>query len=247
MKADKFFEILGDVDENKVAEADRLAAKPARPRWRRWAALAACLALVLAGAVFTRYAPKPVGGGGGVGAPNGAWPEGIDPIVASVAVFPKDTYTIYDVEDATITELTEAEACAFDPLGAYLPKELPEGWSFDHAMLYDTTMYDGTKYYMLRVEYFKPNGLTEPSIIDGETGEEMGGGPDGDHFLLFPTNYDPGAKYKAFDAGKITVRDIEKKDGSVFHVSYGDIYMGISSYNHVSAEDLLAMIQANLD
>ncbi len=246
MKAEKLFEVLGDVDENKVAEADRLAAKPARPRWRRWAALAACLALVLAGAVFTQF-PKPVSGGGGVGAPNGGWPEGIDPIVASVAVFPKDTATIYDVEDAITTELTEEDAYGFEPLGAYLPKELPEGWSLDHAMLYDTTMKDGTKYYMLRVEYFKPNGLIEPSIIDGETGEEMGGGPDGDHFLLFPTNYDPGAKYKALDAGKITVQDIEKKGGSVFHVSYGDTYMGISTYDHISAEDILAIIQANLD
>lgn len=247
MKADKFFEVLGDVDENKVAEADRLAAKPARPRWRRWAALAACLTLVLAGAVFTRYAPKPVGGGGGIGAPNGAWPEGIDPIMASVAVFPEDIYTIYDVEDATITELTEAEACAFEPLGSYLPKELPDGYSLYDATLYDTTMKDGTKYYMLRVVYSKGDETDVPAAIDGDTGEVIRSGTGKEPFILFPMNYKPAVKGKIFDADKITARDIEKKDGGVFHVSYGDVYMGISPYSYVSAEDILAMIQASLN
>lgn len=126
MTADKLFEALGEVSEDKVAQAEEY--KPARLRWRRWAAIAACLTLVLAGVLFTRYFPKPVSGG--IGAPNGTWPEGVDPIVASVAVFPKDQYTIYDVEDATTTSLTEEEAYAFEPLGDYLPTELPEGYYF---------------------------------------------------------------------------------------------------------------------
>lgn len=179
------------------------------------------------------------------GTPNGGWPEGIDPIVASVAVFPGDQYTIYDVEDATITSLTQEEAYAFEPLGAYLPMELPEGYSFYNATLYETTMKDGTKFYMLRTGYSKGSQPDLPAVIDGETGESIVSGTGNEPFILFPMNYKPDVK-GIFDAGKITVRDIEKKGGSVFHVSYGDIYMGISPYHYVSAEDFLTMIQANL-
>ena len=243
MTAAQFFEVLGGVAEDKVARAEEY--KPARPRWRRWAAAAACLALVLAGTLFTRYFPKPVSGGG-IGAPNGAWPEGVDPVTASVAVYPKDRYTIYDVEDATTTSLTEEEAYAFEPLGDYLPAELPEGYSFYNATLYETTMKDGTKYYMLRTGYSKGNRSDAPAVIDGNTGEPIASGTGSEPFILFPMNYKPDTKLKIFDADTITARDIEKQGGSVFHVSYGDIYMGISPYNYVSAEDFLAMIQANL-
>lgn len=247
MTAEKFFEVLGDVDENKVAEAEELAAKPARPRWRRWAALAACLTLVLAGTLFTRYFPKPVSGGGGIGQPNGGWPEGVDPIVASVAVYPKGQYTIYDVEDATTTKLTQEEAYAFEPLGDYLPTELPEGYSFYNATLYETTMKDGTKFYMLRTGYSKGPVQDRPELIDGNTGEPIVSGTGNEPFILFPMNYKPEVKGKIFDAEKITVRDIEKQGGSVFHVSYGDVYMGIEPFDYVSAEDFLAMIRANLN
>lgn len=244
MTADKLFEVLGDVSEDKVAQAEEYT--PARPRWRRWAALVACLTLVLAGAIFTGRFPKPVSGGGQIGQPNGAWPEGVDPIVASVAVYPEGQYTIYDVEDATTTKLTQEEAYAFEPLGAYLPLELPEGYSFYNATLYETTMKDGTKFYMLRTGYSKGSGPNISPAIDGETGEPIVSGTGNEPFILFPMNYKPEVRGKIFDAGEITARDIEKKGGSVFHVSYGDVYMGISPYSYVSAEDFLTMIQANI-
>ena len=246
MTAEKFFEVLGDVDENKVAEAEELTAKPARSRWRRRAALAACLTLVLAGVIFTGRFPKPVSGGGGIGEPSGAWPEGVDPITASVAVYPRDQYTIYDVEDAAITSLTQEEAYAFEPLGDYLPRELPEGYSFYNATLYETTMKDGTKFYMLRTGYSKGPVQDRPELIDGNTGEVIVSGTGNEPFILFPMNYKPDTKRNIFDAGKITVRDIERQGGSVFHVSYGDIYMGIEPFDYVSAGDFLAMIRANL-
>lgn len=241
MTADKLFEVLGDVDEDKVAQAEEYT--PARPRWQRWAAAAACLVLV--GAIFTGRFPKPVSGGG-IGAPNGAWPEGVDPITASVAVYPKDQYTIYDVEDAATTSLTEAEAYAFEPLGDYLPKELPEGYSFYNATLYETTMKDGTKFYMLRTGYSKGPVQDRPEVIDRSTGEVIVSGTGNEPFILFPMNYKPDTKRNIFDAGKITVRDIERQGGSIFHVSYGDIYMGIEPFDYVSAGDFLAMIRANL-
>lgn len=437
MTADKFFEVLGDVDENKIVEAEKLAAKPVRSHWRHWAALAACLTLVLAGmgTVLHRVSPAGGGGNGGIfgsgddsllpphredftpvlepaaqslgpevlkvyqmqtnewflsdeltdfsqavttqvqyllpgeqetgtgergpgydiytlggdgqlqhsgsamssgdadlpsgliglthgviqedigdtpyddyivavshrlytafawvrsaegdfflaypsrpefvglknrgrytleelqdaltqqywreqsgqeGEPNGAWPEGVDPVTASVAVYPKDRYTIYDVENATTTKLTQEEAYAFESLGDYLPTELPEGYSFYNATLYETTMKDGSKYYMLRTGYSKGPVQDRPELIDGNTGEPIVSGTGNEPFILFPMNYKPEVKGKIFDAEKITVRDIEKKGGSVFHVSYGDVYMGISPYNYVSAEDFLTMIQANI-
>ena len=242
MTADKLFEALGEVSEDKVAQAEEY--RPARPRWMRWAAIAACL--TLAGTIFTGHFPKPVSGGGGVGAPNGAWPEGVDPIVASVAVFPEDQYTIYDVEDATTTSLTEEEACSFEPLGDYLPKELPEGYSFYNATLYETTMKDGTKFYTLRTGYSKGPVQGRPEVTDGNTGEVIVSGTGNEPFILFPKNYKPDTKRQIFDAEKITARDIEKQGGSVFYVSYGDIYMGIEPFDYVSAEDFLAMIRANL-
>lgn len=243
MNAEQLFDILGDVKEEKVAEAEQI--RPVHTRWKQWAALAACLALV--GAVFTGHVHGPANAGGGIGAPNGAWPEGIDPLVASVAVFPKDTFTIYDVEDATITPLTEAEAYGFEPLGAYLPKELPEGYVFYYAMLYETTMKDGTIYYMLRAEYSKEGRSDVPALVGGDTGEQIVGDTASDPFVIFPTNYRPVAEDKIFSADQITVRDIEKKGGLTFHVSYGDVYMGIVPYDYVSAEDFLAMIRANLN
>lgn len=244
MTADKLFEALGEVSEDKVAQAEEY--KPARLRWRRWAAIAACLTLVLAGAIFTGRFPKPVSGGGQIGQPNGGWPEGIDPIVASVAVYPEGQYTIYDVEDATTTSLTEEEAYAFEPLGDYLPTELPEGYSFYNATLYETTMKDGTKFYMLRTGYSKGSKSDVPTVIDGNTGEPIVSGTGNEPFILCPRNYKPDTKLKIFDADTITARDIEKQGGSVFHVSYGDVYMGIEPFNYVSAEDFLTMIQANI-
>lgn len=242
MNAEQLFDILGDVKEEKVAEAEQ--SKPVQTRWTRWAALAACLAL--AGAVFAGHGITPASMGGGIGTPNGAWPEGVDPLVASVAVFPEDVFTIYDVEDATTTGLTEAEAYGFEPLGAYLPKELPDGYAFYNATLYETTMKDKAKYYMLRAVYSKGGQSDEPALIDGDTGEPIASGTGNEPFILFPMNYKPAVKNKIFDASQITVRDIEKKGGSTFHVSYGDVYMGIVPYHYVSAEDFLTMIRANL-
>lgn len=180
------------------------------------------------------------------GEPNGTWPEGVDPIAASVAVYPKDQYTIYDVEDAITTSLTEEEAYAFEPLGDYLPMELPEGYSFYNATLYETTMKDGTKFYMLRTGYSKGSKSDVPTVIDGNTGEPIVSGTGNEPFILCPRNYKPDTKLKIFDADTITARDIEKQGGSVFHVSYGDVYMGIEPFNYVSAEDFLTMIQANI-
>lgn len=48
MKNEELFDVLGDVNEKYVAQARAPVAKQRRPGWKSWAALAACLALLLA-------------------------------------------------------------------------------------------------------------------------------------------------------------------------------------------------------
>lgn len=47
MKKEQLYEALGDINENYVNEAHLTAKKTARPIWLKWAAMAACLCLVL--------------------------------------------------------------------------------------------------------------------------------------------------------------------------------------------------------
>lgn len=57
MKKEMFFELLGDMEDRYVLEARR-SRRPVR--WRRWAALAACLAVVVTGALYLRGEPLPL-------------------------------------------------------------------------------------------------------------------------------------------------------------------------------------------
>ena len=84
--------------------------------------------------------------------PGGSIPEGIDPVVASIAVYPADK-SLSDVADATLNEINEAEAYSTIEMGDHLPTSIPDGYHFKNASIYETTMKDGTKYYLLRVNY----------------------------------------------------------------------------------------------
>ncbi len=66
----------------------------------------------------------------------------------------------------------EVDAYGFDILGEYLPTSLPDGYHFGKANLYETTMKDGTVYYMLRVQYTTGYGTPQ-----GSTGEEVAPDP----------------------------------------------------------------------
>lgn len=52
MKEEKIFESIADIDEKYVAEARTKAAKKKRPVWVRWAAMAACLCLIVGGIIM---------------------------------------------------------------------------------------------------------------------------------------------------------------------------------------------------
>ena len=121
--------------------------------------VAACLALLvavtgIAGNTLNWFGSKPDSGTGvdGTVIPGGSVPEGIDPIMASVAVYPADR-ELSDVADATLREITEDEAYRIEGLSEHLPSLVIDGYHFRNSSIYETTMKDGTKYYLLRVDY----------------------------------------------------------------------------------------------
>lgn len=214
MKEERILTVLGKVDEKYIIEADpEVKAKRKAPVWTKWAAMAACLCLVVVG-VFTMFK-------------NG----NIDPIMGTVdeeikriAVFPA-TETIENVKTATIESITEADAYSMDILGEYLPTQLPEGYAFEKGSILETTMKNGTKYHMLRAIYSK---YTSSSIQT----EDSGMAPDpytlSDDFVVFVMDYKPNTDKRLFSVADITETLLAEIEGKVFHIAYDDIYVGIS-------------------
>ena len=134
MKKEELFETIGEIDEDLAVSA-LTEGRRQRNSWRRYGALAACLCVVLGGALCytlwgdSRDLPGITGGGGtdtGGGAfigedgtqPGGPWadlPEGMDPITASIASFPAGE-SLKNVDTAEVLSLTEAEAAGLVPL-----------------------------------------------------------------------------------------------------------------------------------
>ncbi|MBQ8629950.1 MAG: hypothetical protein IJ421_10825 [Prevotella sp.] len=50
MKKEQLYEVLGDINENYINDAHKTAKKKSRTVWTKWAAMAACLCLVVVGA-----------------------------------------------------------------------------------------------------------------------------------------------------------------------------------------------------
>ncbi|MBQ3379100.1 MAG: hypothetical protein IJG50_04445 [Clostridia bacterium] len=128
--------------------------------------LAALIAIIgIAGINLNWFGTKDiVGSDAGTGVdgtvmPGGSVPEGIDPVVSSVAVYPADK-SLADIADASLKELTEDEAYSFEKLSTHLPSAAVDGYRFGNASLYETTMKDGSKYYMLRVDFTTGDGNT---------------------------------------------------------------------------------------
>lgn len=214
MKKEELFNIIGEVDEQKVAAAGMAmnTKKKSRPVWVKWGAMAACLCLVVVGAVMFQ---------------NG----NIDPIMGTVdeeikriAVFPA-TETIENVETATIESITETDAYSMDILGEYLPTQLPEGYAFEKGSILEATMKNGTKYHMLRAIYSKIDS-TSTQTEDGELAPD----PNtlSDNFTVFVMDYKPNTDKRLYSVADITETLLAEIDGQVFHIVYGDICVGIS-------------------
>lgn len=243
MRKEEFFEILGELDGDivkgvKISMKENTNSKVRKPGWVKWGALAACLCLVIGGAfLYQNQKNEPVLGPGG-GEPGGVFPDGVDPIIASLAVFPASE-SITDVKTATIESITETDAYEMDILGKYLPVSLPGSYHFKTASLYETTMKDGTKYYLLRVTYTTGN----PPVSQGEENEAPDPNTEGDSFAVFVMNYKPKTKNQIYKPTDITESKLNEIGGTTFHISYENIYVGISPFSAAS-DDIIAIINS---
>ena len=170
MNSKKFSEAMSELDSKYVDEAINYKKKSKKPIWIKWGAIAACLCLVVTGIAISQIPNVFPDHGAGID-PGGTHPDGIDPVIASIAVYPA-TESIEDVANATVESIAEVDAYGFDTLGEYLPASLPDGYHFGKADLYETTMKDGTVYYMLRVQYTTGYGTPQ-----GSSGEEVAPDP----------------------------------------------------------------------
>ena len=236
MNSKKFSEAMSELDSKYVDEAINYKKKSKKPIWIKWGAIAACLCLVVTGIAVSQIPNVFPDHGAGID-PGGTHPDGVDPIIASVAVYPA-TEKIEDVADATNESISEADAYEFDILGEYLPTSLPDGYHFGKANLYETTMKDGTVYYMLRAQYTTRYGTPQESI-----GEEFAPDPNtlDNSFVVFVMNYKPEVKREIYEPTDITESKLEEIGGLTFHISYGDIYVGISP-DTAATNDILVVV-----
>ena len=173
-------------------------------------------------------------GGGGMAAPGGAWPEGVDPITASIAVYPA-TENVQDVADAALRTITEEEALQFGELGRYLPHTLPEGWWFVSSEVYETTMKDGSEYHLLRATYSR----SDPADFDPEKPYLTD-----DCFMLQVLDYLPETKtMKIYTPEKLMLSQRDRDD---FYLALDNVYIGIFPQGSIEVEELLQLIGESL-
>lgn len=208
MKKEDMFEVLNDIDDEYIEQAEK---KSAKKTWVKWAGLAACLCLVVAG-VFAVFKPSEAGAGVDAGGAN----MDVETGIYSIAVFPPYE-SEENVADAQIVTLSETEAYSFETLGAALPTELPEGYSYQSGYLYDTTMEDGTKYYLLRVTF--ADGPAPEEIVTEDGGVML---PEGVEFpnevVVMVTNYEPKTDKEIYTWGEFIEAVSESED---FELTWG--------------------------
>ena len=250
MRKEDFFEVLGDLDDGIVKGAKtsmkRNADSKARmPGWIKWGVAAACLCFVIAGAAIWNgglFGDAPEGGGGAVGGdgtPGGAWPEGVDPIVASVAVIPAGE-SLLDVADATSVPIGEEDARNVERLGAYLPDSLPEGCRYGTASYYETTMKDGTRYHMIRVAYESGQSAVPAPATEDDQAAPMAGNT---AFLWVVYGHRPDTDRPVYQPDEVTAQVLNQMDGGMFYIDYGGVYVGISRMD-IGADELMAVIDS---
>ena len=242
MRKEEFFEVLGELDDDivkgaKTSMKENTNCKDRKYGWLKWGAVAACLCLVIGGVFIYLNQSNVKPGAGGGPEPIGGFPDGVDPIIASLAVFP-ETEDIVNVENATIESITEADAYEVDTLGRYLPASLPGNYHFGNASLYETTMKDGTKYYMLRVTYTTGTQTTSQ-------GEDVAPDPnsEGNSFAVLIMNYKPKTKNQIYKPSDITESKLNEIGGTTFHISYEDIFVGISPLS-ATPDDIIAVVNS---
>ncbi len=250
MTAEKMFELMGNAEDELIADAAGKQRRRRRGKWLRWGAAAACVCLLAAGALAlaSREQRGYTMAGGEAVAPGGSWPEGVDPRMASIAVYPAAERP-EDLADATLTSLSEQEAYGTEGLSDFLPRQLPEGYRFHFAHLYETTMKSGSVYHMLRVDYWTGSGGGLDAFpSDGqEDGAEVPPGGQEESFAVFVMDYAPRTEKRIYDYAPADgihymVRAYPRpKEGGVFHIRCGDAYIGVDPLD-LSASELHSLL-----
>lgn len=228
MKKEDMFEAVNGIDDEYIEKSE---AKPKNKSWVKLGGIAACLCLVIIGA-FAIFKPAEPGGGVDAGG-------NVDGMAGhySIAVFPPDE-SLENVADAQIITLSEAEAYSFETLGAHLPTELPEGYYYHSAYLYDTTMKDGTKYNSLRVTY--ANGEYPEEIVTEDGGVQV---PDmnemPDEFLVIVSNFKPTEEIELYYSGDTE----ELKNGGVWVEIAGGVY-GFFEAFELSDDEFMIIVES---
>jgi len=240
-------EMLDAIENLNPAYIEAAAEKPKSKKtgWLKWGAMAACLCLVVTGVALWgnlgQHGKIPEAGAGVGGEDSGGiWPEGVDPVIASVAVIPAGV-DLLDVADAISVSISEEDARTVEGLGGYLPTELPEGCRYGKAAHYRTMMKDGTEYQMLRVTY----EIGEPPIPasvpeNAETASEMTGNT---AFLWMVWGHRPDTDRPMYQPEDVSVSFIDQQGGSLFYIDYDGIYVGIERLD-ISEEELFAIIES---
>ena len=227
MKKEDMFEVLNDIDDEYIEQAEK---KSAKKTWVKWTGLAACLCLVVA-AVFAVFKPSEAGAGVDAGGAN----MDVETGIYSIAVFPPYE-SEENVADAQIVTLSETEAYSFETLGAALPTELPEGYSYQSGYLYDTTMEDGTKYYLLRVTF--ADGPAPEEIVT-EDGGVMMPAEFPNEFIVTVTNYQPVENIELYASGDIGDTDIN----DIWFSNGEEVYCAVEAYD-LSADEIIMVFES---
>lgn len=247
MKNVNLLNVIGKIDDELIAAAFNDAKTKKKNAWIKWGSIAACLCVVSAVAAIWCNGPGLFGNlpesggdveGGGI-APGGVLLEGVDPVVASVAIFPAGE-NLSDVADATLVSIDEKDAKKIERLGDYLPDTLPEGCRYGTAGYYETTMRDGTRYRMIRVTYESGQGaVPAPVPENAQAASEMTGGT---AFLWMVWGHRPDTDRPVYQPDEVTVRLLEQT-GGVFYIEYEGVYVGIERLE-IDAKELMNIIRS---
>lgn len=242
MKTPKMVEAMSYIDDDLVSGAIN-STKRKKAGWMKWGAMAACLCLVIAGAVMWTHNPGLSGNPPHSAAGpelGGTVPEGVDPVMASVAIIPAGA-DLLDVADATSVSINEEDARAVEDLGVYIPNTLPEGCRYGKAAYSETTMKDGTRYHMIRVTYESGEAsVPAPVPENAETASEMTGST---AFLWMVWGHRPDTDLPVYQPEEVSASLIEQQEGRVFYIDYDGIYVGVEQLE-ISAAELFAVIES---
>lgn len=257
-KTKKFSDAMGTIDSRYIEDAAEYSVKKTSTHLLWTATAAACLCVATVAGVIAMtvgerggndagetgrnavlYGTEKVDGGGGNDAPER--PAGVDgevDVMKSIAVYPG--YESFDnVAGATLDEISEDGAYAH-ALGKYLPDELPDGYMFEKASIYETEMKDGTKYHMLRVCYAMEDEQmqTVPSTEEYEAAAPVCG-----EFVVFVMDYEPKSD-RIYSPDELDETLCERLDGGTFIINVsGDAYVGISPYS-LDHDDAAALVRS---